>query len=89
LRAFLPEPMDRDALRGGFADLSNRETEILEMIAEGIDNREIAARLALSEKTVRNHINSIFSKLDVQSRAQAIVRARDAGFGRPHPKRVQ
>jgi pimeloyl-ACP methyl ester carboxylesterase/DNA-binding CsgD family transcriptional regulator len=89
LRAFLPEAMDRDALRGGFADLSNRETEILEMIAEGIDNREIAARLALSEKTVRNHINSIFSKLDVQSRAQAIVRARDAGFGRPHPKRVQ
>ena len=51
------------------------------MIAEGLDNRQIAGRLFLSEKTVRNHINSIFGKLDVHSRGQAIVRARDAGFG--------
>jgi DNA-binding CsgD family transcriptional regulator len=89
LRAFLPAAAEGDALPSAFADLSMREAEILELIAEGLDNREIAARLVLSEKTVRNHINSIFSKLNVQSRAQAIVRARDAGFGRPHHKPVQ
>ena len=89
LRAFLPQAAERDALPTAFTDLSVRETEILELIAEGLHNREIAARLVLSEKTVRNHINSIFSKLDVRSRAQAIVRARDAGFGHPHPKLAQ
>jgi pimeloyl-ACP methyl ester carboxylesterase len=77
LRAFLPE-----ALPTRFAALSSRETEILERVAQGLDNQQIAADLLLSEKTVRNHITSIFSKLDVQSRAQAIVRARDAGFAR-------
>jgi pimeloyl-ACP methyl ester carboxylesterase/DNA-binding CsgD family transcriptional regulator len=85
LRAFLPD--GTSAAESGssprtFADLSAREREILELIAQGLDNHEIAARLFLSEKTVRNHITSIFSKLEVQSRAQAIVRARDAGFGR-------
>ena len=75
LRAFLPQPAPQ-ALVG----LSDRENEVLELVARGLDNREIAAALFVSEKTVRNHITSIFSKLDVQSRAQAIVRARDAGF---------
>jgi DNA-binding NarL/FixJ family response regulator len=54
----------------------------VELIARGLDNAQIAARLALNEKTVRNHITSIFAKLGVRSRAQAIVLARDAGFGR-------
>ena len=65
-----------------FADLSAREHEVLELIARGLDNAQIARELALSPKTVRNHINHIFSKLGVQSRAQAIVRAREAGLGR-------
>jgi DNA-binding NarL/FixJ family response regulator len=70
-------------LRGIFTGLSPRERQVLELIAEGLDNHEIAGRLFLSEKTVRNHINSIFGKLDVPNRAQAIVRAREAGFGQP------
>lgn len=63
-----------------FPDLTPREREILELVAHGLDNDGIAARLGLSEKTVRNHITSIFDKLRVQTRAQAIVRAREAGF---------
>ena len=64
-----------------FAALSPREHNVVALIADGLNNRQIAARLFLSEKTVRNHINRIFSKLGVRNRAQAIVRARDAGFG--------
>ena len=86
LRTFLSAtaPAPRD---GAFVQLSSREREVLGLIAEGLDNHQIAGRLFLSEKTVRNHINSIFGKLDVHSRAQAIVRARDAGFGQPASKR--
>jgi DNA-binding CsgD family transcriptional regulator/alpha-beta hydrolase superfamily lysophospholipase len=80
LRAFLPAETSAEA-HGAFAQLSSREREVLALIAGGLDNHEIAKRLFLSEKTVRNHINSIFGKLGVQSRAQAIVRARDAGLG--------
>jgi pimeloyl-ACP methyl ester carboxylesterase/DNA-binding CsgD family transcriptional regulator len=63
------------------ADLTAREAEVLDLVARGLDNTEIAARLGVSVKTLRNHITSIFSKLNVGSRAQAIVRARDAGLG--------
>jgi len=66
-----------------FAQLTPRERELVELIAQGRDNAQIAAQLALSEKTVRNHITSIFSKLQVENRGQAIVRARGAGFGQP------
>jgi pimeloyl-ACP methyl ester carboxylesterase/DNA-binding CsgD family transcriptional regulator len=86
LGAFLPDPAsagETGSLPGVFAGLSAREREVLDWIAQGFDNHRIAERLCLSEKTVRNHINHIFSKLDVQTRAEAIVRARDAGFGRP------
>jgi len=76
LRAFLPGK--RAATLTG---LTARETEIVERIARGLDNNEIAAQLGLSEKTVRNHITHIFDKLGVQTRAQAIVLARDAGVG--------
>jgi DNA-binding NarL/FixJ family response regulator len=64
-----------------FPDLTGREREILGLIAQGYSNTEIAARLFLSTKTVRNHISSIFAKLAVTDRAQAIVRAREAGLG--------
>lgn len=64
-----------------FPALTAREAQILEQIAQGLDNAQIAARLELSEKTVRNHITSIFDKLGVESRAQAIVMAREQGLG--------
>jgi DNA-binding CsgD family transcriptional regulator len=62
-------------------DLTPRERAILEGIADGLDNSEIASALGLSEKTVRNHITRVFDKIQVQHRYQAIVRARDAGLG--------
>jgi pimeloyl-ACP methyl ester carboxylesterase/DNA-binding CsgD family transcriptional regulator len=65
-----------------FAALTARETEILDLIARGLDNADIAPRLQISAKTLRNHITNIFAKLGLTSRAQAIVRARDAGLGR-------
>lgn len=64
-----------------FPDLSLREREVLDLIATGISNSDIASRLFLSSKTVRNHVSSIFTKLQVADRAQAIVRARTAGLG--------
>jgi DNA-binding NarL/FixJ family response regulator len=63
-----------------FSALSAREREVLVLIAEGLSNKEIAERLAISEKTVRNHASNLFDKLGVWSRAQAIVFARDHGF---------
>ena len=64
-----------------FPELTDRERVILELIAQGRSNAEIATRLVLSPKTVRNHISNILSKLHVADRAQAIVRAREAGLG--------
>jgi pimeloyl-ACP methyl ester carboxylesterase/DNA-binding CsgD family transcriptional regulator len=64
-----------------FAALSPREREVLTLLAEGFGNAQIATRLAISEKTVRNHVSNLFDKLGVWSRAQAIVFARDRGFG--------
>ena len=64
-----------------FLELTAREREVLDLIARGLDNAQIAKSLSLSEKTVRNHINSIFGKLGTPNRAQAIVRAREAGLG--------
>jgi pimeloyl-ACP methyl ester carboxylesterase/DNA-binding CsgD family transcriptional regulator len=63
-----------------FGDLSKRERETLSLLAEGLSNSEIAERLGISEKTVRNHLSHLFDKLGVWSRAQAIVFARDHGF---------
>jgi DNA-binding NarL/FixJ family response regulator len=78
-----------------FPDLTEREREILDLVARGLSNTEITNRLVLSPKTVRNHVSNIFSKLQVADRAQAIVRAREAGMGgerrpdgrgpQPHP----
>ena len=64
-----------------FAELTRREREVLELIASGVSNPGIAAKLGLSTNTVSNHISSIFSKLQVGTRAEAIVRARSAGLG--------
>ncbi len=75
-------PASPPAVPAGFAELSERERQIVDLIARGLDNAQIAARLELAEKTVRNHITHIFDKLAVENRAQAIVRAREAGFGR-------
>ncbi len=66
-----------------FPDLTTRETEVLDLIAQGHNNTEIAEKLVLSPKTVSNHISNIFSKMQVSDRAQAIVRAREAGLGKP------
>jgi DNA-binding NarL/FixJ family response regulator len=64
-----------------FPELTEREREILNLIAAGNNNTTIANRLYLSTKTVRNHVSNIFSKMQVTDRAQAIVRARKAGLG--------
>ncbi len=64
-----------------FPEITDREYEVLDLIAQGHNNKQIAERLTLSPKTVSNHISNIFSKLQVADRAQAIVRARQAGLG--------
>jgi len=65
-----------------FPELTEREREVLALIAQGRSNSEIAHRLVLSSKTVRNYVSNIFSKLQVADRAQAIILARDAGLGK-------
>lgn len=64
-----------------FPDLTEREGEVLELIAQGLNNHEIARSLHVSGKTVSNHISNIFNKLQVVDRAQAIIKARQAGMG--------
>jgi DNA-binding NarL/FixJ family response regulator len=64
-----------------FPDLTPRELEVLQLIAQGLTNNAIAEKLVLSPKTVRNQVSTIFSKLQVANRAEAIVRAREAGLG--------
>ena len=66
-----------------FAELTTREREILVLLADGHPNARIAERLHLSPKTVRNHVSSIFTKLHVADRAEAMLRARRAGLGQP------
>jgi DNA-binding NarL/FixJ family response regulator len=64
-----------------FPELTEREREVLGLLAQGYTNAAIGERLMLSTKTVRNYVSSIFAKLQVADRAEAIIRARDAGFG--------
>ncbi|WDG29663.1 response regulator transcription factor [Streptomyces sp. CA-278952] len=66
---------------GPLATLTEREREVLDLMARGADNRHIARTLCLADKTVRNHVSSVFGKLAVEHRAQAVVVARDAGWG--------
>lgn len=65
-----------------FPELTEREREVLDLVAAGHGNHEVARRLVLSEKTVRNHVSAILTKLRIADRAAAIVKARDAGLGR-------
>lgn len=80
VRQLLASPRPAESKRA-FPGLSDREVAVLDLIARGLRNPEIAAELYLSEKTVRNHVSNIFSKLGVD-RNEAIVLARDAGLGR-------
>jgi DNA-binding NarL/FixJ family response regulator len=64
-----------------FPELTDREREVLDQVARGLDNLAVARRLNLSPKTVRNHLSNILTKLQVTDRAQAIVRAREGGLG--------
>jgi DNA-binding NarL/FixJ family response regulator len=66
-----------------FPELTDREREILEMVADGYRNADIARHLVLSPNTVRNYVSSIFTKLQVSDRGTAIIRARNAGLGGP------
>ena len=68
-----------------FPELTNREREILDRIAQGRSNADIARSLSLSAKTVANHVSNILSKLQVADRAQAMLRAREAGLGQGRP----
>lgn len=83
LQSFLGQSDERPLLReDGFSELTPREHEVLDLMAEGLSNAQIAERLFISPKTVRNHITRIFDKLHVSRRAEAIVQAREVGFGR-------
>jgi DNA-binding NarL/FixJ family response regulator len=79
IRYFAALPQDAMAIT--FPELTEREREILQLMAQGLSNKVIANRLVLSLKTVQNHVSHIFSKLQVADRAEAIVRAREGGFG--------
>ncbi|QBX57398.1 response regulator transcription factor [Nocardioides seonyuensis] len=67
--------------REAFPQLTEREREVLELLARGLDNRGIARALFLSDKTVRNHVSNTLAKLEVSSRSEAVMRARNAGLG--------
>ena len=89
LRSFLHEGEDRDAhasFNGHLASLTHRETQVLDGVARGLGNVQIAVELGISEKTVRNNVSRILEKLAVATRPRVIVLAREAGFGRgPDP----
>jgi DNA-binding NarL/FixJ family response regulator len=68
-----------------FPQLTDRERDVLDLVAQGLNNGRIARRLSISEKTVRNHVSNIFTKLAVVDRAQAVIRAREGGLGTPPP----
>jgi DNA-binding NarL/FixJ family response regulator len=68
-----------------FPELTEREREVLDLVARGLTNRAIAERLVVSDKTVRNHVSNVFAKLHVADRAAAVARARDAGLGTGRP----
>jgi DNA-binding NarL/FixJ family response regulator len=81
LAYFAAAPVDGRAARI-FPELTDREVEVLQLVADGLGNHDIAGRLHLSEKTVRNHVSNVIGKLHVDNRTQAIVRARNQGLGR-------
>jgi DNA-binding NarL/FixJ family response regulator len=78
---FATRPAPADPPATPFPDLTERERAVLDLIARGQNNAAIANRLSLSVKTVQNYVSTIFAKLQVEDRAQALLRARDAGLG--------
>ena len=78
VRAFLGSG---ERVATSFPELTAREREVLELLARGLANDDIAERLGITSKTVRNQVSALFDKLGVSSRAQAIVKAREAGLG--------
>ena len=81
LTAFFQSAGNQGTIITPFPQLTEREREVLTLIAHGLSNPQIAAQLHISSKTVGNHISNIFNKLQVADRAQAIVKARSAGLG--------
>lgn len=71
----------KDIAEEAFPEMTEREREVLELIASGKNNNDIASQLTISTKTVRNHVSNIFNKLQVVDRAQAIIKAREKGLG--------
>ncbi len=80
-RAMATLTSGRTAVRVPFPELSDREREVLDLVARGFDNATIARRMVLSPKTVRNHVSNVLTKLAIPDRAAAIIRARDEGLG--------
>jgi DNA-binding NarL/FixJ family response regulator len=78
-------PKTAPAMVPAFPELSERERQVLDLLAQGYGNAAIAQRLFITPKTARNHVSNIFTKLHVADRAQAIVRAREAGLGGERP----
>ena len=78
MHEFLPSTAADEA---EFSDLTEREKEVLDLVARGLDNHIIGEKLAMSEKTVRNHLTAILDKLGAATRVEAVVRARQAGYG--------
>jgi DNA-binding NarL/FixJ family response regulator len=85
LMAYFARPAPRPD-PAAFPELTEREREILDMVARGRSNADITTALVLAPKTVRNHVSNIFSKLQVRDRSEAIVRAREAGLGGEEPR---
>ncbi|MCA9874650.1 MAG: response regulator transcription factor [Anaerolineales bacterium] len=81
LTTFFQKGGQRETAATPFPDLTDREQEVLALIAQGVNNKDIATRLHIRGKTVSNYISSIFNKLQVADRAQVIVKAREAGLG--------
>ncbi|KAA9381944.1 response regulator transcription factor [Microbispora cellulosiformans] len=79
---FLTPRPQSGAAAAAFPGLTAREHEVLDLVAAGLSNGDIAARLFLSQKTVRNHVHAVLGKIQAADRAEAIIRARDAGLGR-------
>jgi DNA-binding NarL/FixJ family response regulator len=83
MQYFSASPASKKSQPDEFAELTERELEILDLIAQGHNNTVISNKLSLSIKTVQNYVSSILTKLQVADRSQAIVRAREAGLGKP------